>query len=120
MSRAVPNVFAGLSGARRRPPVAKLKAERVQEALAAMGWKADPAVRTFGRAVSFRTARVAGAYAAYVSALADQAEQPCSVIRTGRKVTITLHSRPAKGKESGWTQAVLEFAKRLTAEAGRN
>jgi hypothetical protein len=115
MSHAVPNVLAGPSGVRRQPPVAKLKAERVQVSLAAMGWKADPEVRTFGRAVSFRAARVAGAYAAYVSALADQAGQPCSVIRTGRKVTITLHSRPAKGRESGWTPAVLEFARRLAA-----
>jgi hypothetical protein len=112
---ANPTVPAAPRKVRRKPPVMKLKAERVQEELAAMGWKADPAVRTFARALKFPAARVAGAYAVYVSELAEKSGQPCSVTQSGKQVTVTLLSRSRKGRMGGWSKAVLAFAKRLAA-----
>ncbi len=97
------------------PPVQKLKSERVQEALAAMGWKPDRNVRTFARALRFPVPRVAEAYAAYVSALANQSGQPVSVEVAGKRVLVTLLSRAASDRHAGWTKAVLDFAKRLLA-----
>src|SRR4029450_13126234 len=111
----VPPVQGAASKPRRKPPVMKLKAERVQEELAAMGWKADPAVRTFARALKFPAARGAGADAVYVSELAEKSGQPCSVTQSGKQVTVTLLSRSRKGRMGGWSKAVLAFAKRLAA-----
>ncbi len=110
---ATPIVQAGPARVRRPPgPVSKLKSERVQEELAAMGWRPDPGVRTFDRALKFPASRVAGAYAAFVSELADQCGQPCTVTLRGKQVTVTLLGQ---GGKDGWTKAALNFAKRLVA-----
>src|SRR6185295_16942747 len=103
---ATPTVQAGSARVRRPIRPLKLKSERVQEGLAALGWEPDANVRTFGRVLKFPAARVAGSYAAFVAELAGQSGQP---------VTVTLHSRSRKGRPSGWSNAVLEFAKRLAA-----
>lgn len=110
-----PTVQAGPARIRRPIRPLKLKSERVQEELAAMGWQPDASVRTFGRVSKFPASRVAGSYAAYVAELAGQANQPVSVTLAGKQVTVTLLSRTRKGQPSRWSTAVLAFAKRLAA-----
>jgi|SRR6185295_1918045 len=112
---ATPTVQAGSARVRRPIRPLKLKSERVQEGLAALGWEPDANVRTFGRVLKFPAARVAGSYAAFVAELAGQSGQPVTVSLSGKQLTVTLHSRSRKGRPSGWSNAVLEFAKRLAA-----
>jgi hypothetical protein len=110
-----PTVQAGPARIRRPIRPLKLKAERVQEELAAMGWEPAANVRTFGRVFKFPASRVAGSYAAFVTELAGQSGQPVTVSLAGKQVTVTLLSRSRKGRPSRWSTAVLEFAKRLAA-----
>jgi len=110
-----PTVQAGSARIRRPIRPLKLKSERVQEELAAMGWQPDPNVRTFGRMLKFPASSVAGSYAAFVAELAGKAGQPVSVTLAGKQVTVTLLSRSRKGRPSRWSNAVLDFARRLAA-----
>jgi len=112
---ATPTVQAGPARIRRPIRPLKLKSERVQEELAAMGWEPDANVLTFGRVLKFPAARVAGSYAAFVTELAGKSGQPVTVTLSGKQLTVTLLSRSRKGRPSGWSSAVLEFAKRLAA-----
>jgi hypothetical protein len=115
MSQTEATSTAGSRKSGCQPPVQRLKSERVQEQLAAMGWVAGAGVHTFVRSVRFTTPRVAGAYAAYVKALADQAGQRVKLQVTGRQVLVTLLGRAVTGRQSAWTKAVLDVAKRLAA-----
>jgi pterin-4a-carbinolamine dehydratase len=117
MSHAVTAVTVpgDLAGAGRPLPPQRLKSERVEDALAAMGWKPDPGVRSFDRVLSFPAVRVAGAFVTFVAELAEDACQPCSVTLTGKQVKVTLFSRSRKAGPSEWSQTVLAFAKRLVA-----
>lgn len=115
MSQTAATSTAGSRTSGCQPPVQRLKSERVQEQLAAMGWVADASVHTFARTVRFTTPRVAWAYAAYVKALADHAGQQVKLQVTGRQVLVTLLGRAITGRQSAWTKTVLNIAKRLAA-----
>ena len=101
----------------RRPPhrlETELKPERVQEALQAMpAWQFNADRRTLGCLHDLGDARVALAYAAFVSEIAAADRQVISVLVSGNLVGVTLHGYPRKGKTGGITESVLELAKRL-------
>ncbi|MFL6233322.1 MAG: 4a-hydroxytetrahydrobiopterin dehydratase [Thermoanaerobaculia bacterium] len=90
-----------------------LKPERVQEELMAMpGWRGVVNFRAIDHVRRFPTAEVASKFADYVSALAQESGQLCSVAQTLEYVTVTLTGRHPGG-HFGITRAVLDFAKRL-------
>jgi pterin-4a-carbinolamine dehydratase len=90
-----------------------LKPERVQEELMAMpGWRGIVHFRAIDHVRRFPTAEVASRFVGYVSALAQEMGQLCSVVQTAEHVTITLTGRHPGGS-FGVTRAVLDFAKRL-------
>lgn len=90
-----------------------LKPERVQEELMAMpGWRGIANFRAIDHVRRFPTEEVATAFAVYVSALARESGQLCSVIQTLEHVTVTLTGRHPGG-HFGITRAVIDFAKRL-------
>jgi pterin-4a-carbinolamine dehydratase len=90
-----------------------LKPERVQEELMAMpGWRGVVNFRAIDNVRRFPTPEVASAFAAYVTALARESGQLCSVVQTCEHVTVTLTGRHPGG-HFGITRAALDFAKRL-------
>jgi pterin-4a-carbinolamine dehydratase len=90
-----------------------LKPERVQEELMMMpGWRGILNFRAIDHVRRFPTAEVASKFADYVSALAEESGQLCSVAQTLEHVTITLTGRHPGG-HFGITRAALDFAKRL-------
>jgi pterin-4a-carbinolamine dehydratase len=90
-----------------------LKPERVQEELMAMpGWRGILNFRAIDHVRRFPTPEVASKFADYVSALAQESGQLCSVAQTGEHVTVTLTGRHPGG-HFGLTRAALDFAKRL-------
>jgi pterin-4a-carbinolamine dehydratase len=90
-----------------------LKPERVQEELRAMpGWRGVAGYRGIDHIRRFPTAEVAAAFAAYVSAFAQETGQLCSVVQCGEHVTLMLTGRHPGGS-FGVTRGVLDFAKRL-------
>ncbi len=90
-----------------------LKPERVQEELKAMpGWRGIVNFRGIQRVRRFPTEVVAFRFVDYVSALAHESGQLCSVVRTLEHVTVTLTGRHPGGY-FGINRAVLDFAKRL-------
>jgi pterin-4a-carbinolamine dehydratase len=90
-----------------------LKPERVQEELMAMpGWRGIVNFRAIDHIRRFPTAEVASKFAGYVSALAQETGQLCSVVQRLEHVTVTLTGRHPGGY-FGITRAVLDFAKRL-------
>jgi len=90
-----------------------LKPERVQEELMAMlGWRGILHFRAIDHVRRFPTAEVASKFADYVSALAEETGQLCSVVQTLEHVTVTLTGRHPGG-HFGITRAVIDFAKRL-------
>jgi pterin-4a-carbinolamine dehydratase len=90
-----------------------LKPERVQEELMTMlGWRGILNFRAIDHVRRFPTAEVASKFADYVSALAEESGQLCSVAQTLEHVTITLTGRHPGG-HFGITRAALDFAKRL-------
>jgi len=90
-----------------------LKPERVQEELLAMpGWRGIVNFRAIDHVRRFPTAEVASKFADYVSALAEETGQLCSVVQTLEHVTVTLTGRHPGG-HFGITRAALDFAKRL-------
>jgi pterin-4a-carbinolamine dehydratase len=100
----------------RRPPhrEQELKPERVQEVLQAMpAWKFNEDRRTIDCLNDFGDARVALAYAAFVSEIAAADRQVISVLVSGSLVGVTLHGYPRRGNTGGITESVLELAKRL-------
>lgn len=100
----------------RRPPrpEEELKPERVQLALQSMpGWRLDMNRRTIDRLHEFGDARVALAYAAFVTKLAEADRQVASVLVSGARVCLSLHGYPRRGSKGGITESVLEMAKRL-------
>ena len=101
----------------RRPPhrpEPELKPERVQEALQAMpAWKFNTDRRALDCLNEFGDARVALAYAAFVSEIAAADHQVISVLVSGSLVGVTLHGYPRRGNTGGITESVLALAKRL-------
>ena len=96
------------------PPEESLKPERVQEELQAMpGWKLNLNRQTIDRLHEFGDARVALAYAAFVTQLVGADRQMASVLVSGGLVGVSLHGYPRKGTKGGITESVLELAKRL-------
>lgn len=90
-----------------------LKPERVQEELMAMpGWRGIVNFRAIDHVRRFPTAEVASRFAGFVSALAEESGQLCSVVQTLEHVNVTLTGRHPGG-HVGITRAVLDFAKRL-------
>jgi len=90
-----------------------LKPERVQEELMMMpGWRGILNFRAIDHVRRFPTAEVASKFVDYVSALAQESGQLCSVAQTLEHVTITLTGRHPGG-HFGITRAALDFAKRL-------
>ncbi len=101
----------------RRPPhrpQEELKPERVQEALQALpGWKLNLNRQSIERLHEFGDARVAMAYAAFVTYLTGADRQIVSVLVKGGHVGVSLHGYPRKGNKGGITKSVLEMAKLL-------
>jgi pterin-4a-carbinolamine dehydratase len=101
----------------RRPPhqpEVELKPERVQEALQALpGWKLNLNRQSLERLHDFGDARVALAYAAFITQLVGADRQKVSVMVTGGHVGVSLHGYPRKGTRGGITESVLETAKQL-------
>lgn len=90
-----------------------LKPEGVQEELRAMpGWRGIVNFRAIDQVRRFPTAEVASKFADFVSTLAEESGQICSVVQALEHVTITLTGRHPGG-HVGVTRAVLDFAKRL-------
>jgi len=90
-----------------------LKPERVQEELMTMlGWRGIVNFRAIDQVRRFPTAEVASKFVDYVSALAQESGQLCSVVQTLEHVTIKLTGRHPGG-HFGITRAALDFAKRL-------
>jgi len=95
-------------------PEPELKPERVEEMLLAMpAWKFNADRRTIDCLHDLGDARVALAYAAFVSEIAAADRQVISVLVSGSLVGITLHGYPRRGNMGGITESVLELAKRL-------
>jgi pterin-4a-carbinolamine dehydratase len=94
-----------------RPELSKLKPERIQEELAAMpGWRLTSKPRGIERLLGFPSPAAAGAYASFVSELADAVGQRCTVSKRGDEVTVLVYGRP----RIGITTSTLDFARRLS------
>lgn len=89
----------------------RLKAERVQERLRqeAPGWRLINSGTGINRTREFPEARVAMAYASYVSVLATYLRLPVSVLLSGTRTVITLQGR-RRGKRRGVTDPMVDFA----------
>jgi pterin-4a-carbinolamine dehydratase len=100
----------------RRPPgpVEKLKAERVQERLAAMpAWSLTHGGTAVSRAYDFPDSRVASSYASFVSDFASAMNVPVSMSLSGGRITLKLQGSPRLAGHAGLTEAVLDFAEIL-------
>ncbi|HEY2290297.1 MAG TPA: 4a-hydroxytetrahydrobiopterin dehydratase, partial [Thermoanaerobaculia bacterium] len=76
-----------------------LKPERVQEELMAMpGWRGIVDGQAIDQIRRFPTAEVASKFADYVSSLAQEAGQLCSVVQTLEHVAVTLTGRHPGGQ----------------------
>jgi pterin-4a-carbinolamine dehydratase len=136
MQKNVQTTPVGDAPATRRPvPLVidweKLKPERVQEELMARalqvwsdvravqealvdlpGWNLVMGGRAIRRTHAFPGSRTARAYASYISELAQELGQTCSVAHTARQVTITLYGN-ARRNRLWLIEPVLGFARFL-------
>jgi hypothetical protein len=93
---------------------ARLKSERVEEALKAMqGWKAAPGTRAINRVKSFPTSDVARLYSSFVTGLAGALKLPVAVHVWEGHVVVTLHAPRSHGRIGPLTEEVLGFGKLL-------
>ena len=102
---------------RRKPPEPDwlaLKPERIQEEINRIlpGWRVLPRALGIERLMSFPSPRVAQSFAAYVTDLADEMGQQCTVTPEGNHVRISLIGRRVANRH-GITQALIHFAKRI-------
>lgn len=98
-----------------RPREQKLKPERVQLELASMpGWELMPEGKAICRTRRFGSKRAAGAFAAYVHALAWDAGQPVRLQLDRSRLTIRLVAPSSRfGRIGELTMSVLDFARTL-------
>ncbi len=98
-----------------RPREQKLKPERVQLELATMpGWELMPEGKAICRTRRFGSKRAAGAFAAYVNALAWDAGQPVRLQLDRSRLTIRLVAPSSRSGHVGeLTMSVLDFARQL-------
>ena len=91
------------------PDKARLKPERVQQALARMlGWEERPGVPGLHRVRGFASGMEAEAYAGLVLKLAARRQQPVSLDLSGKQVHVTIQGRPRR--KAGFTNAVYDLA----------
>jgi pterin-4a-carbinolamine dehydratase len=104
---------SGDQGKRRLSPdeVDRLKAERVQEKLAALpGWELASDGKGIHRVRQFPDARAAGAYVGFVHSLAGVRGQRAEITLSGRQVVVILRGR---SQNRGVPEQALDFAKDL-------
>lgn len=95
-------------------PVEKLKAERIQERLAAMpAWSLTHGGTVVSRVYDFPDSKVASSYASFVSDFASAMKVPVSMSLSGGRVILRLQGSPRLGRSGGVTEAVLDFAEIL-------
>ena len=88
----------------------RLKAERVQLRLKAMpGWQLDGGGLAIDRLRQFPSARVAAAFAGYISEFAAYLGHPVGLDLAGKNVSITIRARHA----SGLSESALDFAQAI-------
>lgn len=100
----------------RRPPqpVERLKAERVQEKLAAMpGWGLSEDGNSIDRVRQLASPRSAAAWAESVVAKAGQEGHSVDVGLSGSVATVVVHGAIFNGSAIGLTDSILDFANRL-------
>jgi pterin-4a-carbinolamine dehydratase len=105
---------SGEQGKRRRlspEEVERLKAERVQEKLAALpAWRLTSDGNSVRRTWEFRDAYAAATYVGFVHALAGASGQWADITLSGRQVVVTLRGRT---QTQGGLEQALDFAKDL-------
>lgn len=114
--KAVGTVGPGELEKLRRPPrpVEKLKAERVQEKLAAMpGWGLSEDGSSIDRVRQFGSPLTAAAWAESVVISAGQEGHSVDVGLSGSVATVIVHGATFNGSMVGLTDSILDFANRL-------
>lgn len=99
---------------RRKGPVERLKAERVEAKLAEIpSWNPRWQGQGISRTWKFAQPGTARAYASYVSELADSLGQECSINKTGQTVAVTLFGPRINGRRDVVDDMTFNFAKQL-------
>jgi hypothetical protein len=95
--------------------VAALKAERVQEWLAARpGWRLSPGGQVLQRDTAFPSGEAAACYGAYVASLASSLALPVQARVEGHRVSLSLYSPRRGHRFNPLTEAVLDLGGRIS------
>ena len=95
-------------------PVARLKAERVQEALKRLpGWELDAGGQEIVRARKFKDAVGARAFVGLVCRLSSGQRQPVRIRLSGERVVVTLKGHPVRGCTGGLGKPVFKLAEMI-------